>query len=418
MVICSIEGIILDVNEEACKLFGMTRAKLMGSNLSSHIEFHSVSSHEEVMSKFYAQEMGKNSAEREMRVIDRNGSLLRVNFKYSEDFTLPDERRLVLEMHSRVLEKGDMWEFTEMIDQTLAEASKSLLLDFGKHFDSAMKPEEPKNGVLSIDPSNCVLQEPLEKGYTSQKMYCGEIEGLSCAVRVHTVASEDQRNKFQETLRVYKQLCDTNPASSSISTIKFFNVSELRFHIFFPLHSTSLFLEQERNAPTLLPSVCILACHEVVNAISFLHSNNLFHGAINSKNLLISNPQSKSPSFVLSEPSHLQPKRGIQNMFEDWDEKLYWPPEALLSGQMDHKGDIFSLGRLVVDLVSMRRPFSDTPTNKILENKQILSDQLTCMPPDCKEFHSSLFYVHKKCCQPSSTRVSLQELKSFLQDLI
>lgn len=102
--------------------------------------------------------------------------------------------------------------------------------------------------------------------------------------------------------------------------------------------------------------------YSVLNALSFIHSHNRYHGSISASSIMITHGRNGRVFIKLRE-------KGILNSFSEWrlglasaqSRKVYWkPPEYTSSAE----GDIWSLGITCLELAEGRPPHYNVPPTR------------------------------------------------------
>ncbi len=126
-------------------------------------------------------------------------------------------------------------------------------------------------------------------------------------------------------------------------------------------HSLTQFLERAETSLHFHTQVNI--CHDIVLALSFLHSNNIIHRDLSSNNILmIADKQAKVTDFGMAQLKSLRDATRLNfTMCPGTD--VYMPPEAVKEGaKYSEKIDCFSFGVLAIQILSQKYP---SPGNRV-----------------------------------------------------
>ena len=106
--------------------------------------------------------------------------------------------------------------------------------------------------------------------------------------------------------------------------------------------------EAENNIPVHLQ---VNLCLDITFALAYLHSQQIVHGHLTSNNVLLVGTTAKVAEFGLS--------KLLDTQSSVTQPDLYLPPEVRVTHQFSEKSDIFSLGVLLIQIVTREAP---TPT--------------------------------------------------------
>ena len=124
--------------------------------------------------------------------------------------------------------------------------------------------------------------------------------------------------------------------------------------------SLTQFLEEaENNIPVHLQ---VSLCLDITFALAYLHSQQIVHGHLTSSNVLLVGTTAKVADFGLSKLLDTQ-SSGTHNA-------LYLPPEARVTHQFSEKSDIFSLGVLLVQIITREVP-TPTPQQQLVPLSEV-----------------------------------------------
>ncbi len=108
---------------------------------------------------------------------------------------------------------------------------------------------------------------------------------------------------------------------------------------------------------------------ELFRALSFLHRQGWVHGDVKPDNLrLRSSLENQTPAlclldFGLSHPEGRPPEEKILGTVH------YMPPERLVGGRIDRRGDLYSAGVLAFQLITGRLPFEEDRKTKVFDGQ-------------------------------------------------
>ena len=122
---------------------------------------------------------------------------------------------------------------------------------------------------------------------------------------------------------------------------------------------TQFLEEAERNIPIHLQ---VNLCLDITFALAYLHSQQIVHGHLTSNNVLLVGTTAKVADFGISKLLDTQ-SSGTHNA-------LYLPPEARMTHQFSEKSDIFSLGVLLVQIITREAP-TPTPQQQLVPLSEV-----------------------------------------------
>ena len=110
--------------------------------------------------------------------------------------------------------------------------------------------------------------------------------------------------------------------------------------------SLTQFLEEaENNTPVHLQ---VHLCLDITFALAYLHSQQIVHGHLTSNNVLLVGTTAKVADFGIS--------KLLDSYSSGTQPDSYLPPEVRVTHQFSEKSDIFSLGVLLVQILTMEAP--------------------------------------------------------------
>ena len=153
------------------------------------------------------------------------------------------------------------------------------------------------------------------------------------------------------------------------------------------------FLAKSRGQGPLPYYMQVDICHSIAQALNYLHSNDIIHRNLASRNILLSGGKAKvdiSTSYILREEADCP---GRQN---------YMPPEAF-GMQYTCKLDCFSFGVLAVEIITKESPEPGPPNQSEIDRRRNHIQQI--------DPHHPLLPIVKGCLKDKDTdRPSSQEL--------
>lgn len=119
-------------------------------------------------------------------------------------------------------------------------------------------------------------------------------------------------------------------------------------------------------------------CHDVTQALAFLHSNSIIHRDLSSNNvLLIGDARAKLTGFGMAKlTSHMNGFSASCSLTKSPGSDAYMPPEAVQSVEYTEKLDCFSFGVLIIQILTRK-----LPNPRDVYKEIITSDQLQLQRP-------------------------------------
>ncbi|KAF0528902.1 kinase-like protein [Gigaspora margarita] len=130
---------------------------------------------------------------------------------------------------------------------------------------------------------------------------------------------------------------------------------------------------------------------ETAQGLWFLHTKNIVHGDLNSKNILVCNKQIKIIDIGMSKQIN---EASTSSCSEIKGMPAYIDPRCLKDSKYDKKSDIYSLGVILWEISSGQPPFKLLTPHEVFWNMQVL-DEFREIPAENTPFQYTELY--KKC---------------------
>eukprot|EP01120_Amphizonella_sp_Union-15-10_P016313 TRINITY_DN8559_c0_g1_i1.p1 TRINITY_DN8559_c0_g1~~TRINITY_DN8559_c0_g1_i1.p1 ORF type:complete len:174 (-),score=34.20 TRINITY_DN8559_c0_g1_i1:99-620(-) len=125
--------------------------------------------------------------------------------------------------------------------------------------------------------------------------------------------------------------------------------------------------------------------HQIAEGLFYLHQQNIVHSNLRSSNVLF---DGVTEPFAIVKLTDF-----IQN--SSLDKRLNWLSPEVLKGEKDSpSSDVWSMGMLILELLTLKKPYHELAKDKIEEN--IKEGKLPIVTPNAQE--ESAYTLFKKCC--------------------
>ncbi len=123
----------------------------------------------------------------------------------------------------------------------------------------------------------------------------------------------------------------------------------------------------------------------IVQGLQDMHDCGIMHGDVMPRNILIHTDGSPRISdFGLARFSGQKSSEDPRNQWESWSSPYYMPPERILGRDEDHRGDFYSLGTTLFNMLTGELPFFD------LDETIVLKQKTNQDPPDPRHLNASI----------------------------
>ncbi|HYM61527.1 MAG TPA: protein kinase [Thermoanaerobaculia bacterium] len=170
----------------------------------------------------------------------------------------------------------------------------------------------------------------------------------------------------------------------------------------------------EMIAAKLSPSVVIRIVREVALALACAHETGIIHRDIKPENIVVSRRGVKVLDFGIAKDIARPVDKTLTQKNMIVGTPYYMSPEQALARPLDHRTDIFSLGIVMYEALSGRRPFDGPSVTETL--MQVISAQPSPLPELVPSVPRELIAVVEKCLEkePSARYGHMNELAKEL----
>lgn len=199
------------------------------------------------------------------------------------------------------------------------------------------------------------------------KVYEGRLSGNRCAVKCFKPVFKGEDGDAQALRDGIILECSKWLSFDHVNIVKFFGITYIEASHSIPslileLMDKSLILDHLQNTMAnkllfpLLTKVSIL--HQVANGLNYLHSEkNLVHGDLTAGNVLL---KEDSPGNFVAKLTDFGMSRAVDgrdmSLSSAYGTLNYMPPEILNTGDVSTKVDVYSLGVLMVHMLTHKVP--------------------------------------------------------------
>lgn len=201
---------------------------------------------------------------------------------------------------------------------------------------------------------------------------------------LHSFISKNQQAlaDFKKEILLLRQLSHPN----IVRVHEYYTDKELHFFTMDWIEGESLEQKMEQNnksGHTFSESQVELYINQVISALSFAESHNIYHRDIKPENILIAhNDQLYLADFGLAVLSESKEQGIISGTPQ------YLPPEYLQKNEISSSIDLYAVGVILYQLLCNRLPFDGNSLDALIEQKQKGTKDFTVSRSDFKKFKS------------------------------
>ncbi|MDF3128298.1 serine/threonine-protein kinase [Kiritimatiellaeota bacterium B1221] len=123
----------------------------------------------------------------------------------------------------------------------------------------------------------------------------------------------------------------------------------------------------------------------IVQGLQDMHDCGIMHGDVMPRNILIhTDGTPRISDFGLARFSGQNSSDNPRTQWESWSSPYYMPPERILGLEEDHRGDFYSLGTTLFNMLTGELPFFD------LDESVVLDQKINRDPPDPRHLNSEI----------------------------
>jgi len=377
-------GIITGVNETALKLFGYKKSDLIGKPLTIIMPPEYKQVHDTYLQK-YLESGTKNliGKPRKLTAVSSNGNHFSVLLSLGEVFS-GGIRKYIATMRPEVnkfrSQESIKTLFDEIIDKSLKSAAsdiKSALVNEIQSLytelenvktrnlrsDNLHEESQKKDLKIQINTSNIQINERLaDMGGSGAIVSACTVDGFSCVMKELNIKGVDKIT--MESFMSEVTLLESLPYHKNLARYLFHAISDNKLRLFTTRYAMNLTqsLIQREDRYFLFEEIIKFSL-DIVRGLEVLHEYNIIHRDLKSDNIFVMLNQSGSvDSLVIGDfDTAKKISEGIVAK-TTIGTPGYMAPEILRSRNTNEYGfaaDIWSLGMLMYEMMTLKRPFSD-----------------------------------------------------------
>ena len=146
----------------------------------------------------------------------------------------------------------------------------------------------------------------------------------------------------------------------------------------------------ERSTPSLPFHTDVNLCRDISLAVAYFHSNDIIHRDPSSNNVLLtSDKRAKVTDFGMSRLADSSAR--LSTLTQAPGCYVYMSPEALAhTPKYSKKLDIFSMGVLIVQILTCKYPSPGSPRKKVVDQRYPLPIEVPVIEIECQNAHIDL----------------------------
>ena len=312
VIVTSAEGIIVEVNEAALKMFGYSKMEMLGRNIKM-IMPENIARHHDSYLKRYAETGVSNliGKPRSMQAVGNGGTKFRIKLSLGVDYSKGQEVRFVgmMKKEEEEVRREDVVAKVESdVDRVMREATARLKESFEaklKHLfeqlefykqrtltsqesTDSLVPLAPQFGArfVAVDTKKVEVHERILSARGT--VFNASVDGWKCAMREIELsnASEEEVEQCEKEIAEFQKL----PFHKNVLRVLLFTRTTNSLRVFTTRYRETLAskLESLSSQSKYLPLDKIVSFTlDIVHALQFLHQKNIFHGNLNSESIFV-----------------------------------------------------------------------------------------------------------------------------------
>ncbi|KAL6073494.1 Ribonuclease inhibitor [Balamuthia mandrillaris] len=277
---------------------------------------------------------------------------------------------------------------------------------------------------LAIDLTNIQVHEKLaETGGSSASVYACTVDGWQCAMKELDLTHMDPiiKEAFCNEILLLEDL----PFHANICRYLFHDLHTNKLRLFMTRYATSLGAlirekrkSVEKGAALRFSSEQIIRyALDLVKGLDFLHKHNIMHRDLKSDNIFVTfNERGEINNLAIGDFDTAKALNGYTIARTIIGTPGYMAPEVLAAqetGAYTYKADIYSFGMIVYELMTLKRPFEDTPHYFV--DAKVIQGQRPPLPDHLDPSLETVVDLFESCTEREpNNRPTLRELKEIL----
>ncbi|GLW30031.1 serine/threonine-protein kinase [Actinoplanes regularis] len=160
-------------------------------------------------------------------------------------------------------------------------------------------------------------------------------------------------------------------------------------------------------------------CGQILNALEYLHEDRTYlHRDVKPANILLDQARENAVLADLGSAGRIEPDTDTAPNYGGTP--LYLAPEAMTTGRVTRRSDLYSIGGATVEMLAGRFPYEDLLFDDVNERnaagKRALADRFYSLPPSVppavRKFVGSLIQINP-AKRPTTARAALRKLNSL-----
>jgi len=446
VVISSEDGTIVGVNQKTCEMFGYEKHELMGRCVEILTPPHITPHHAQYMMNYIQSGEKKLLGKpRNVPVRHKNGDIFRAMLSLGEKEGENGNRRFIATLRSehsfsqdqikdticssvdasvdslgKAIKDAVMTQMADVFDQLeqLKLQNKQLASNLAQ---SRRSPSLSRTqNSLSINLDNLIVQEKLATtGGSGATVYSCLVDGFRCAMkelRIDDVSQSDMESFAAEIV-----LLEKIPFHKNVVRYLFHTKDDTTLRLFMTKYvgTLSRLISKKSNENGLfsISEVAKLTL-DVATGLEVLHNLHIIHRDVKSENIFYSlGPDGSVSHLAIGDLDTAKVLTITKRTCTVVGTPSYMAPEVLMGRRYSYEVDVWSLGMVMFELMTLQRPYSSYSVFQV--SQMVTKGELPAIPEAIKAKYGPLLALWEQCVQPSpAMRPALDQIKPILCKLI